>query len=61
MSSIIIGTGKSETGARLAYVLSMLNQNSGDEDGHKCLFYCGPSNKSVDVVLGKTSVKYKCL
>ena len=48
---LFLGTGKSVTGAHIAYILAMLNQHS--LSNHKCVFYCGPSNKSVDVVLGK--------
>ncbi len=44
-----LGTGKSETGAHIAYVFAMLNRSL---QGRRCVLYCGPSNKSVDVVLG---------
>ena len=44
------GTGKSETGAHIAYTFAMANKNMSPS---KCVLYCGPSNKSVDVVLGK--------
>lgn len=44
------GTGKSETGAHLAYVFAMTNRQ---QKADKCVLYCGPSNKAVDVVLGK--------
>jgi len=47
------GTGKSVTGAQLAYASVTLNPNP---DG--CVMYCGPSNKSVDVVLGKYYREY---
>ena len=57
------GTGKSETGAHIAYVFALLNrqlnQQSHRESGQshrQCVLYCGPSNKAVDVVLGKKSV-----
>ena len=50
----LLGTGKSETGAHIAYILAMLNQRLfNTKNDHNCVFYCGPSNKSVDVVLGK--------
>ena len=53
------GTGKSVTGAHLAYAfivaknpdLKLVPPYSADEK-IKCVMYCGPSNKSVDVVLG---------
>ena len=44
------GTGKSVTGAHIAYVFAKLNKKLGD---NRCVLYCGPSNKSVDVVFGK--------
>ena len=44
------GTGKSETGAHIAYVFAMLNRTLS---GEKCVLYCGPSNKAVDVVLSE--------
>ena len=47
-----IGTGKSETGAHIAYTFAMANKQFSPR---KCVLYCGPSNKSVDVVLGKSS------
>ena len=40
------GTGKSETGAHIAYAMAVSNP------ADKCVLYCGPTNKSVDVVLG---------
>ena len=44
---IITGTGKSTTGVRLAYL--MARKNSSEEQ----VIYCGPSNKSVNVVTGE--------
>lgn len=44
------GTGKSETGAHLAYIFAMTNRKLKAD---KCVLYCGPSNKAVDVVLGR--------
>ena len=46
----IIGTGKSELGAHIAYTFAMANKQLSPS---KCVLYCGPSNKSVDVVLGE--------
>ena len=59
------GTGKSETGAHIAYVFSLLNRQLNQRNRHesgKCVIYCGPSNKAVDVVLGKNLIfiKGKC-
>ena len=52
-----VGTGKSVTGAHLAYSLIKSNSNghhSSPPDGKiRCVMYCGPSNKSLDTVLGK--------
>ena len=50
------GTGKSVTGAHLAYGFVHHNRKNPltTEDGKiKCVMVCGPSNKSVDVVLGE--------
>ncbi|XP_019856645.1 PREDICTED: helicase with zinc finger domain 2-like [Amphimedon queenslandica] len=48
------GTGKSETGAHLAYIFSITNKKISEKDPVSCkkksVLYCGPSNKSVDVV-----------
>uniref|UniRef100_A0A1X7UNX9 RNB domain-containing protein n=1 Tax=Amphimedon queenslandica TaxID=400682 RepID=A0A1X7UNX9_AMPQE len=45
------GTGKSETGAHLAYVFAITNEKMSEEvSKKKSVLYCGPSNKSVDVV-----------
>ena len=52
-STCISGTGKSVTGAHIAYVFAKLNQTLNSVNNHKCVLYCGPSNKSVDVVFGK--------
>ena len=56
---ILTGTGKSETGAHIAYTFAMANRHLSPR---KCVLYCGPSNKSVDVVLGEiSSIVYKLL
>ena len=51
------GTGKSVTGAHLAYVFAKLNQRDQVEQkklpANCCVLYCAPSNKAVDVVLGE--------
>ena len=46
---LFIGTGKSETGVHIAYTFAMANRQLSPR---RCVLYCGPSNKSVDVVLG---------
>lgn len=53
---IFLGTGKSETGAHLAYIFSLANKKIAESQPFNKKFsvlYCGPSNKSVDVVHGK--------
>ena len=49
------GSGKSETGARIAYVFAQTNKKISN-----CVLYCGPSNKSVDVVFGKIICNSYC-
>ena len=41
------GSGKSETGAHIAYIFAMALE------GNQCVVYCAPSNKAVDVVHGE--------
>ena len=41
------GTGKSETGAHIAYIFAQLLED------HQCVVYCAPSNKAVDVAHGE--------
>ena len=73
-SSLLVytGTGKSITGAHIAYAFVLLNRmnaaeelatvggtmtDSGVDGPHlKCVLYCGPSNVSVDVVLSKFQI-----
>ena len=51
------GTGKTVTGVRLAYLFSALNRRCPGppkKNGARAqVIYCGPSNKSVDVVAGE--------
>ena len=52
--SIIIGTGKTYTGIKLVYLFNKINlqwQELGNEK--KQIIFCGPSNKSVDLVASK--------
>ncbi|XP_071507763.1 3'-5' exoribonuclease HELZ2-like isoform X2 [Diadema antillarum] len=44
------GTGKTVTGAYLAYFFSCINSQLQTGDQRPQVLYCGPSNKSVDVV-----------
>ena len=50
-----LGTGKSVTGAHIAYALAMrlCAEHSPAEDDKQCVMYCGPTQQSVNVVLGK--------
>ena len=58
------GTGKSVTGAHIAYALVMklrleraketkFSECEESESTRSCVMYCGPSQQSVNVVLGK--------
>lgn len=54
------GTGKTVVGAYIAYNLIVLNSRNQrrfvdpkDKDKKEVILYCGPSNKSVDVVASK--------
>ena len=44
------------TGAHIAYALAMrlCKEQSFQEGNKKCVMYCGPSQQSVNVVLGKS-------
>ena len=46
----LAGTGKSETGAHIAYALATGNRIRASGE---CVLYCAPTNKAVDVVLSK--------
>ena len=50
LSSHHAGTGKSETGAHIAYIFAQVLK---EQSSNQCLVYCAPSNKAVDVVHGK--------
>ena len=66
---LVSGTGKSVTGAHLAYAFAVYNAQHAKtpsiaRDGEQYarpVMYCGPSNKSVDRVLGEnTCTSYAC-
>ena len=44
------------TGAHIAYALAMrlCKEQAKGKGGRACVMYCGPSQQSVNVVLGKT-------
>ncbi|KAL8586098.1 hypothetical protein ACOMHN_065061 [Nucella lapillus] len=45
------GSGKTNTGIKLVYLFTKINrQLEADGKGKKTVLYCGPSNKSVDLV-----------
>ena len=59
-----VGTGKSVTGAHMAYALAMKlkkevqasrtsSRSRPPANPKPCVMYCGPSQQSVNVVLGK--------
>ena len=52
----LLGTGKSVTGAHIAYALAMrlCAEHSPEKDDKQCVMYCGPTQQSVNVVLGKS-------
>ena len=50
LSSHHAGTGKSETGAHIAYIFAQVLK---EKKSSHCIVYCAPSNKAVDVVHGK--------
>lgn len=51
---LIQGTGKTYTGTKLVYIFDRINSRLQTE-GHakKQLVFCGPNNKSVDLVASK--------
>lgn len=51
---ILQGTGKTYTGTKLVYIFNEIN-NRMQTKGHdkKQLVFCGPNNKSVDLVASK--------
>ena len=63
-----VGTGKTVTGTHLVYALAMklridtqqsTTPTSGKNATEKCpcVMYCGPSQRSVDVALGKQQLE----
>lgn len=47
----LTGTGKTLTGIKLIILFNQINLKHREEGGdHKLVVYCGPSNKSVDLV-----------
>ena len=56
----IIGTGKSVTAAHIAYALAMKLRTEKHKYSHlhlrPCVMYCGPSQQSVNVVLGEHDI-----
>ena len=56
------GTGKSVTGAHIAYALAMrlCKEQTQERADTMCVMYCGPSQQSVNVVVGK-SIREPCI
>lgn len=56
------GTGKTVVGTHIVYWFHQLNKEAEGkaptQEGKKQILYCGPSNKSVDVVAGNYCNKY---
>lgn len=54
------GTGKTVVGARLAYIFAQINQTLSStyevDSIRPQVLFCGPSNKSVDVMASKCCV-----
>ncbi|XP_075384425.1 3'-5' exoribonuclease HELZ2 isoform X2 [Tenrec ecaudatus] len=46
------GTGKTVVGLHIVFWFHKSNQELGRSQGCPCILYCGPSNKSVDVLAG---------
>ncbi|XP_028380842.2 LOW QUALITY PROTEIN: helicase with zinc finger domain 2 [Phyllostomus discolor] len=46
------GTGKTVVGFHIVFWFHKLNEELPPTGGPRCVLYCGPSNKSVDVVAG---------
>ena len=50
----LVGTGKTVTGAYLAYFFTQINKHvPAMGKGTPQVLYCGPSNKAVDVIASK--------
>lgn len=47
------GTGKTYTGTKLVYIFNEINKRMQTEGHDKQLVFCGPNNKSVDLVASK--------
>lgn len=52
--NILQGTGKTYTGTKLVYLFDKINSRMQEEGHAKMqLVFCGPNNKSVDLVASK--------
>lgn len=53
--NILQGTGKTYTGTKLVYLFDKINSRMQEEGHAKMqLVFCGPNNKSVDLVASKS-------
>lgn len=51
---LILGTGKTYTGIKLVYLFDIINDMlRSDGCEHQQVVFCGPNNKSVDLVASK--------
>jgi len=50
-----VGTGKTNTGIKLIYLYNEINKLRYEDEGgvRQKVLFCGPSNKSVDLVASK--------
>lgn len=50
----VAGTGKTYTGIKLVYLFDLINDMLRvDGHNHQQVVFCGPNNKSVDLVASK--------
>nr|XP_022318579.1 helicase with zinc finger domain 2-like isoform X2 [Crassostrea virginica] len=56
------GTGKTSTGIKLVYLFDLINDMMrADGHNHKQVVFCGPNNKSVDLVAKRTLERFENL
>ena len=49
-SAIFLGTGKTQTGVKVAYLFAQMNRNCASAGAvRRQVLYCGPSNGAIDV------------
>lgn len=56
---LFLGTGKTYTGIKLLYLFDQINEKLSKEGKpRKQVLFCGPSNKSVDLVASEYFIQY---